>query len=1031
MSLITEEMLERQCIEWFKELGYRSKSGVFVDNDIPLLNRPDLKTVVLEENLLSCLRRMNADIPKEALQDVRTQLLNPNIPSLGSCNRQFHEWLKDGVTVTYHEGPEEIGKRVKLVDYENIDNNEWLVVNQFQVRGEKHNRRPDLVVFVNGLPLAVIELKNPADESADIWAAYNQLQTYKNDIGDLFQSNVCLVVSDGTYARAGSLTASKERFMRWRTIDGETIDPLGQHRELETLVRGMFDKRIFLNYVRDFSVFEDNKTIVKKIAAYHQYHAVQKATEKIVAASSDAGSKKGGVVWHTQGAGKSLEMTFLAGRLIAEPRLNNPTIVVITDRLDLDGQLFGVFANSGNLLRESPQPVRSRGELRDVLSDRPSGGIIFSTIQKFGLESGEKNFPELSNRHNIIVIVDEAHRTQYGFKAKIDGSTGTTKFGYAKFVRDALPNATFVAFTGTPISKEDKDTQAVFGEYISIYDIQQAVDDGATVPISYESRVAKITLNETTMPTLDDDVEEILDSAGAGESIKKKARRQWTTLEAIVGSDARLKEVAEDFVAHYETRCKSQFGKAMIVAMSRDVCVRLYDMIIKLRPDWHSDNHREGAIKVVMTASASDPAILQRHHTNADQKKDIAKRFKDENDDLKVVIVRDMWLTGFDVPSLSTMYVDKPMQGANLAQAIARVNRVFKDKPGGLIVDYVGIAQQLKEAFRTYSSANGKGKLTSDSTEFVNILKEKIHIARDLLHPVDWSGYQTNPLPLIPKCLDRILQLEDGKRRYGRVVTEMTKAHAMCCTADEAKKLSTEVGFHQAVRAPLFKGGSENDPGETKTDVDFRLRQLMSEAIVGEGVENVFKLAGLESPDISILSEEFLKDVAKMPEKNLAVELLESLLKSEIDTGSRGNLTQQRKFSELLKATMSKYQNRPIEAAQVIQELVEIAKQYKCEKEEQKNRKLSQDEEAVYSALTQDSSAIDRLGHKVLIELAKEIVLKLKENMTVDWAIRENVRAKLRIIVRTLLRKYKYPVELIAGTVEAVLEQAELFTLDK
>ena len=1030
MSLVSEEQVERQCIEWFKELGYQSENGQNIDNVAPLLRRLDLRTVILQDQLLDSLRRLNTNIREDAIQDACTQILNPNLTTLVSCNRQYHEWLRDGVKVVYREGSDEIGKRVRLIEYDNPENNTWLVVNQFHVRGEKHNRRPDIVVFVNGLPLSVFELKNPADESADIWTAYNQLQTYKKDIGDLFQSNVCLVVSDGVYARVGSLTATKERFMRWRTIDGETIYQLGEHKELETLVKGMFNKQVFLNYVRDFSVFEEGKSLIKKIAAYHQYHAVQKAVKKIVVASSQDGSKRGGVVWHTQGAGKSLEMAFLAGRLISEPRLNNPTIVVITDRQDLDGQLFSVFANSGNLLRESPKSIDSRAELREILMDRPSGGIIFSTIQKFGLESKETKYPTLSDRHNIIVIADEAHRTQYGFEPKFDGKTGTVKYGYAKLVRDALPNATFVAFTGTPISEEDRDTQAVFGEYISIYDIQQAVEDGATVPISYESRLARITLNEASMPTIDDDVEEILDSVGGDESVKNKAKRQWTELEAIVGSDGRLQEVAEDFVAHYKTRCESQFGKAMIVTMSREICVRLYDKIIALRPDWHSDDPQKGSIKVVMTASAFDPELLQPHHTNKNQKKDIEKRFKDENDDLKVVIVRDMWLTGFDVPSLSTMYVDKPMQGANLAQAIARVNRVFNEKPGGLIVDYIGIAQQLKEAFVTYSSAKGKGKLTSDASEFVRILKEKIQVARDLLHPVDWSNYESEALSLIPICLDRILQLEDGKRRYGSVVSDMIKAHAMCCTTDEAKALSMEVGFHQAVKAPLFKGGSEKDLNESKANIDFRFRQLMSEAIVGDGVENIFKLAGLESPDISVLSEEFLRDVVEMPQKNLAVELLQSMLKSEIQGGSRRNITQQRKFSEQLKIALSKYQNRSIEAAQVIEELVSMAIEYKKELNARKTRNLSSEEEAFYYALASNQSAKDLMGDEILIRMAKEIADKLRANVTVDWTVRENVRANLRILVKTLLIRYKYPPDEQEGAVDIVLEQAKQFAED-
>ncbi len=645
MALVTEDQVELQSIDWFKDLGYQYVCGydIAVDGETP--ERTDYRSVVLRDRLLSALTRINQDIPKSAIETALSQLMNPNIPALMSANRQVHSWLTKGVKVTYQEGNETVGKQLKVIDFDNPENNDWLVVNQFTIHGQKQNRRPDVLVFLNGLPLSVIELKNAADEHADIWAAYNQLQTYKNDIPDLFNYNTCLVISDGIYARLGSLSANEERFMRWRTIDGVEVDPLGQHRELETLIKGLFNKEVFLSYLRYFCIFEDDKTVIKKIAGYHQFHAVQAAVESVVTASGDAGSKKGGVVWHTQGAGKSIEMACLAGRLIAEPRLGNPTLVMVTDRHDLDGQLFGVFANAGDLLGESPKQANSRSELREHLKDRPSGGIIFTTIQKFGLDADEDKFPVLTDRHNIVVIADEAHRTQYGFKAKIDSESGTIKYGLAKSLRDALPNATFLAFTGTPISKDDRDTQAVFGEYVSIYDIQQAVEDGATVPIYYESRLAKISLNEAELPTVDEEVEEILEGETDDEREREKAKTQWSALEAIVGTDARLQEIAEDLIAHYETRSQTQPGKAMIVTMSRDICVRLYDKIVEIRPDWHSDDHMQGEIKVVMTASASDKAHLQPHHTNKAQKKDLEKRFKDPDDPLKIVIVRDMWLT--------------------------------------------------------------------------------------------------------------------------------------------------------------------------------------------------------------------------------------------------------------------------------------------------------------------------------------------------------------------------------------------------
>jgi type I restriction enzyme R subunit len=1025
MALVTEDQIELQSIEWFKDLGYQYVCGydIAVDGETP--ERTDYRSVVLKDRLLFALTRINPDIPKAAIDTALSELMNPNDPNLMSANRQVHSWLTKGIKVIYHEGDQEIGKQLKVIDFDNPDNNEWLVVNQFTIHGQKYNRRPDVLVFVNGLPLSVLELKNAADEQADIWAAYNQLQTYKTDIPDLFNYNTCLIISDGIYARLGSLSANEERFMRWRTIDGVEVDPLGQHRELETLIKGLFNKQVFLSYLRYFCLFEDDKTVIKKIAGYHQFHAVQAAVESVVTASGIDGSKKGGVVWHTQGAGKSIEMACLAGRLISEPRLENPTLVMVTDRQDLDGQLFGVFASAGELLGETPKQANSRAELREHLINRPSGGIIFTTIQKFGLDADEDKFPVLSDRHNVVVIADEAHRTQYGFKAKIDGQTGIIKYGLAKSLRDALPNATFLAFTGTPISQDDRDTQSVFGNYVSIYDIQQAVDDGATVPIYYESRLAKINLNQDALPTIDAEVEELLDDEVEDDRDKEKAKSQWSALEAIVGTEARLQEIAEDLIQHYETRSQTQPGKAMVVAMSRDICVRLYDQIIKVRPDWHSDDHMKGAVKVVMTASAADKAHLQPHHTNKAQKKDLEKRVKDPDDPLKIVIVRDMWLTGFDAPCLSTMYIDKPMQGANLAQAIARVNRVFKDKPGGLVVDYIGIAPQLKEALATYSAAKGKGRPTIDSSEALRILKEKIQVARDFLHKVDWSEFRTKALLLIPECMDCVLSQEDGKRRYADTVLQMTKAFALCGTLDEALELSPEVAFHQAVRAPLIKGG---DGDRIRKDVNYELRQLVSQAVVGEGVSDVFKLAGLETPDISILSDEFLSEVMKMPHKNLAVELLQRLIKDEVKSKFRTNVVKQRKFSDLLQVSLGKYANRAIEAAQVIEELISMAKVFKEDLERKKNLNLSDEEEAFYDALAKNESAQDLMGEDILVDMAREVAKKLRGNLTVDWAVRESVRARLRIMIRTLLRRYNYPPDKSKDAVEMVLKQAEVIS---
>ena len=1030
MALVTEDQVEQQAIGWFKELGYQYKIGYEMAPDGEAPERPDYRSVVLPDRLKAALARINLDIPQAAIATALSQLVNPNIPALMSCNRQVHEWLTTGVKVIYHQGNEEVGRQLRVIDFDDPGNNDWLVVNQFTVQGQKHNRRPDLLVFVNGLPLAVIELKNAADENADIWSAYNQLQTYMTDIPDLFNYSVCLVISDYIEARMGSISASEQRFMRWRTIDGKQLDPLGENQQLQTLIRGLFDRQTFLNYLRWYCVFEEDKALMKKIAAYHQYHAVQAAVESIVAASQVDGNKKGGVVWHTQGAGKSIEMACLAGRLLGEPRLENPTIIVVTDRQDLDGQLFNVFANAGNLLGEKPKQADSMAALRKHLTNRPSGGIIFTTIQKFGLEKGEDKFPMLTDRHNLVVIADEAHRSQYGFKATVDSKTGVYKLGLARALRDGLPNATFLAFTGTPISKDDRDTQAVFGHYISTYDIQQAVEDGATVPIYYESRLAKIDLNQAELPEIDEEVEEILDSETVDDATKARAKSQWSALEAIVGTDARLKEVADDLVKHYETRCKIQPGKALVVAMSREICARLYSKIVALRPDWHSDDLTKGAIKVVMTASASDKKELQPHHTSRAQKKALEKRFKDPADPLQIVIVRDMWLTGFDAPCLATMYVDKPMQGANLAQAIARVNRVFQDKPGGLVVDYIGIAPQLKEALATYSAARGKGQPTIDSDEALRILKDKLHQARQLLHPLDWREYKTQALKLIPLCMDHVLEQEDGKRRYCDTVLAITRAFALCGTLDEAAELTGEVAFHQAIRAPLMKAGGPDAPGK-KRDIDYELRQLVSRAVIGEGVVDVFKLAGLDAPNISILSDDFLRDVMNMPLKNLAVELLQRLIKDEITSRFRTNVVKQAKFSEMLQNSLGRYANRVIEAAQVIEELVAMAKEFKKDLTRRESLNLTDEEEAFYDALANNGSAQELMGEEVLVEMAREIAKKLRENRTIDWTRKENVRARLRMLIRTLLKRYKYPPDQEQEAIDLVLRQAEVVCEDE
>ena len=1027
MTLINEDQVELQGIEWFKELGYHYKNGYEISPDGTYPERDDFRKAILEVRLTSALKRINPDIPHKTIDNSITQILNPNISGLFNCNREIHNWITKGLKVTYMKDNQEIGHQLKIIDFENIDNNDWLVVNQFEVKGDKRLRRPDAVIFINGLPLSVIEFKNPADIKADVWSAFRQLQTYKEDIPNLFNTNINLIISDGVEARVGSLTADEERFMRWRTIDGENIDPFGEHRDLETLIKGLFNKETFLQFIKHFCIFEEDKTIIKKIAEYHQYHAVQKAVERIVSSSKPDGDKKGGVVWHTQGAGKSLEMTCLAGKLITEPRLENPTLLMVTDRQDLDGSLFDTFNNAGSLLAETPSKAESRKDLREQLNNKPSGGIIFTTIHKFGLDKSEEKFPSLTDRHNVVVICDEAHRTQYGFKGHVDKKTGEIKYGLAKSMRDALPNATFVAFTGTPISKDDRDTQSVFGNYVSVYDIQQAVEDGATVPIYYESRLAKISLKKNEVPIIDEKVEEIFDDSIDDDREKERVKSRWAQLEAVVGAEPRIKQITEDLIKHFETRTQTQPGKAMIVCMSREICVKFYEALRKLKPELHDEDLSKGKMKIVMSASASDVEEFQAHHTNRLQKKDLENRFKDPSDPLKIVIVRDMWLTGFDAPCLSTMYVDKPMQGANLAQAIARVNRVFGDKPGGLVVDYIGIAPQLKEALATYANSNGRGKPTINTDVALNILQEKLKVAQDLLHPVDWSDYKKNALKLLPACLDNILEKNDGKRRYCDTVLSITKAFALCGTMEEAMEHSAEVAFHQAIRAPLIKKSGTGTDGEYK-NVDFELKQLVSQSLVGDGVADVFKIAGLESPDISILSDEFLAEVKKMPQKNLAVELLQKLMKDEMKTRFKNNIVKQKQFSELLQNALDKYSNRAIEAAQVIEELIKMAKEFKKDLDKAKEMNLNESEVAFYDALSDNNSAKELMGDELLVKISREVAEKLRKNVSVDWNVKESVRAKLRLIIKNILKRYKYPPDEEQKAIDLVLVQAEQFS---
>jgi type I restriction enzyme R subunit len=1021
---IIEDMVEHEMLGWFEELGYEVVYGPDIACDGPTPERKSYKQVVLVDRLREALHRINPELPPQAITDAIDQITNPNVPGLVTGNQKFHGWLAGGVQCIWQDDGETRGGKVKLLDFTDHDKNDWLVANQYSVQGPRQTRRPDVVVFLNGLPLAVIELKNPADENADVWAAFNQLQAYKEDIPDLFRSNELLIASDGLHARMGSLTADKERFAAWRTIDGVMRDPLGKLRELETLVRGVFLKPLLLDYLRHFILFEDDGGLLKKIAAYHQFHAVRAVVERVHKAAEPGGSGKGGVVWHTQGAGKSLEMACLAGKLMADPEMKNPTLVMITDRNELDGQLFGTFANTKELLMENPAQVESRPDLRAKLNNRPSGGIIFTTIQKFVPGEDEDTMPVLTERDNVIVICDEAHRSQYGFKARVDQKTGEFLYGYAKYLRDALPNAAFVAFTGTPISIGDKDTQAVFGEYVSVYDIEQAVQDKATVPIYYESRLAKLDLNPELEKLIDEEVEELTEDEE--ESTQAQTKRRWAALEKLVAAQPRIDKIAADLVQHFETRKTTMDGKAMVVCMSRDVCVLLYDAIVKLRPDWHDSDPEKGAIKIVMTGSASDKPALKPHVYSKMTKKRLEKRFKCASDPLRMVLVRDMWLTGFDVPCLTTMYVDKPMRDHNLMQAIARVNRVFKDKPGGLVVDYIGIAHELKQALRNYTASHGKGRPTIDSREALAVLIEKMDVARGILHGVDYSEFRTKALKLLPAAVNHVLDSEDGKKRFLDCVLAISQAFALCCTLDEAASFRDEIAFFQAIRAVLTKG----DPRQSLSDEakEYALRQIVSKAVVSGEVIDIFTAAGLKRPDVSILSEEFLEDVRKMKEKNLAVELLERLLKGDIQSRFAANVVQNLKFSELLRNSLLRYRARAIETAQVIEELIAMAKQFKEAAERGEQLGLKPEEMAFYDALASNEASVRELGDDILRKIALELTQKLRKSVTVDWSVRESVRARLRIMVKTILKKYKYPPDKQDAATETVLKQAEVLS---
>jgi len=1036
MSGITEDAVEKAMLEWLAVLGWQTAYGPDIspqDTKTPGTERESYRDVALRHRLAAAIAKLNPHIPPVARDDALRHVLNPNVPGLVNANRQLYRWLVDGVPVEFQKNGETRGDRVRLVDFTDTTANDWLAVNQLAVQGPKQLRRPDVVLYLNGLPIVVVELKNPGDENADIWAAWNQLQTYHHDIPDLFNANALEVISDGTTARMGSLTSNRERFLAWRTIDGQETDPLGAMHELETLTLGLFRCDYLLEYLHHFILFEDEGQLIKKIAVYHQFHAVRAVVQSVLQASAPGGSRKGGVVWHTQGAGKSIEMTCLAGALMANEEMGNPTLVVVTDRNDLDNQLFGVFAGAKELLRETPVQADSRPELRRLLGNRPSGGIIFTTIQKFTPGADEDTFPVLSDRRNIVVICDEAHRSQYGFDARLPNTDGkvessAVRYGYAQYLRDALPEATFVAFTGTPVSLDDRDTRAVFGDYVHIYDIEQAVKDGATVPIYYESRLISLELKEEDADALDDEVDELTEDEESDEA-KVATLRRWAALEKIVGAPPRIQKIAADIVSHFENRQSVMDGKAMIVAMSRDICVHLYNAITQLRPEWHNDDPTHGVIKIVMTGSASDKAMLKPHVYPKRVRNDLEKRFKDPADPLKLVIVRDMWLTGFDAPCMHTMYIDKPMRGHNLMQAIARVNRVFKDKPGGLVVDYIGIANELKAALATYTQAHGRGRPTIDAHEALAVLVEKMDVVHDMLHGVDYAAFRTQAWQLLPAVADHVLGQDDGKKRFADTVLAGSKAFALCCTLDEALAYRDELAFLQAVKAALIKHDGA-DKALTDEQKEHALRQIISRTVVSEQVIDIFSAAGLKRPDISVLSDGFLEDVRHMQQRNLAVELLERLLKDQIKSRFKTNVVQSAKFSELLQQSLTRYRNRAVETAQVIEELIAMAKTFQAEAQRGTELGLSPDEKAFYDALAVNEAAVRELGDDTLKKIAIELVVKLRGSVTVDWSKREAVRARLRVMVKTLLKRYKYPPDRQDEATDIVLSQAEMLSAE-
>lgn len=1037
MTKITESNVEEMAIEILEAEGYQYLSPEDQETE-----RENLGEVVLKKRLKDAIDRINPYKSEVVREQAFKAVFNLVSQNLVESNEEFQRMLTDGIDAEFLAADGVRGNKVWLIDFENIKNNDFLICNQFTVKEKEATKRPDIVLFVNGLPLVVMELKNPMDESATVKKAFAQLQNYKNLIPSLFNYNAILVASDGLDAKAGSLTAGWSRFAVWKNAENKKEDKKTVP-QLETLIKGMLRPEILLDLIRHFTVFEKAKNIdartgqvfvetVKKIAAYHQFYAVQKAVKSTEKAASENGDRKGGVVWHTQGSGKSLSMVFYAGKIIQ--KLNNPTILIITDRNDLDDQLFDTFASCKQILRQDPAQVENRNDLKEKLKVA-GGGIIFSTIQKFMPEDGGETFDLLSDRKNIIVIADEAHRSQYGFKGRITfaGGGAQLKYGFAKYVRDALPKATFIGFTGTPIEKDDKSTQAVFGDYIDVYDIEQAVKDGATVPIYYENRLVKVHLKEEDRKELDEVVDQMTEKDEPAEADKAKAK--WARIEAIVGQRERMKAVANDIVDHYEKRSEAVEGKAMIVTMSRRIAVALYEEIIKLRPEWSDGALDKGMIKVVMTTTATDPADWQAHCTTKEQRRKLADRFKDPADALKLVIVRDMWLTGFDAPCAKMMYVDKLMRGHNLMQAIARVNRVYKDIKGGLIVDYIGIARDLKKALAVYTESGGTGVPALDISDAAAKMEEKFEIVEQMFSDFRYKNYFSadakQKMQMIMEAQEYILSLPEGKKRFVEHMETLMRSYALVAPRPEAMEIKEALAFFQAVKVRLNKFESASGKGRGAEEIETAIRQIVDRALASEGVIDIFSAAGIKKPDVSILSEEFLAEVRGMDRKNLALELMKKLLNGEIDSIKSKNIVLGRKFSEMLDDVLKRYQSNILTAAEIIEEMIGMAREIRGEEGRAKKLGLVTDYEvAFYDALTNNASAKEVLSHEILRELACVLVDKVKENTSIDWTIRESARAKLRVMIKRTLNKFGYPPDMQKLATDLILKQAELFADD-